>query len=75
MSFVNLYICYIQPVGSLFKDNDLLKVDFAIPSNASKEELSALRDKVNNLYDNDVVALETFYDNQLRILDEKMAQM
>lgn len=53
----------------------MLKVDFAVPSNASKSEIQALRDKVNTLYDHDVVALETFYDNQLRILDEKLQSM
>ena len=71
----DLYILNIQSVGSLFKDNDLLKVDFAIPVHASKQEIQALRGAVNNLYDEDDGALEDFYDTQLRILDEKLAKM
>eukprot|EP01084_Bolivina_argentea_P297582 512694_1 len=64
-----------RPVESLFKHNDLLKLNFQIPKNATKEVIQKLRDKVNNLYDEDVVALETFYDDQLRILDEQLSQM
>eukprot|EP01083_Nonionella_stella_P039699 107975_1 len=61
-----------RPVESLFKHNDLFKLDFEIPKNGTKEVIQKLRDDVNNLYDEDIVALETFYDDQLRILDERL---
>eukprot|EP00484_Ammonia_sp_Unknown_P017140 CAMPEP_0197027836 /NCGR_PEP_ID=MMETSP1384-20130603/7703_1 /TAXON_ID=29189 /ORGANISM="Ammonia sp." /LENGTH=672 /DNA_ID=CAMNT_0042456751 /DNA_START=99 /DNA_END=2117 /DNA_ORIENTATION=+ len=64
-----------RPIESIFKGTDLLKLNFAVPPNATKADIQALRDKVNNLYDSDVVALETFYDDQLRRIDEKLSEM
>jgi len=61
-----------RPIGSLFKGTDLLKVDFAIPLNADRKTLQNLREKINNLYDADVTALEEFYDDQLRRIDEQL---
>merc|ERR1712228_775268 len=52
-----------RAIQSLFKDNNLLKLNFAIPKNVTREELQSLKAKVNDLYDADVVALETFYDD------------
>eukprot|EP01084_Bolivina_argentea_P125108 221695_1 len=66
-----------RPVQSTFinEHKELISIDFTHPSNATKPELQQLREKVNNLYDEDVVSLETFYDEQLRILDEMLADM
>merc|ERR1712087_127378 len=61
-----------RPIGSLFKGTDLLKVDFTLPDNADRETLRELREQINNLYDADVTALEEFYDDQLRRIDERL---
>eukprot|EP00483_Globobulimina_turgida_P005490 UN05500 len=54
---------------------NMLNTNFEIPSNGTKSQYQEIRNEINNLYDNDVVALETFYDEQLKILDEMLAQM
>ena len=64
-----------RTVQSLFRDNDLLNINFSIPQNASKSEIEEIRKKVHNLYDADVVALEQFYDEQLALLERRIAQM
>ena len=62
-------------IGLLFANNDSLKINLLSPRNATKDEIQALRDKVYNLYDVDVLAFESFYDDQLRILNEEIANM
>eukprot|EP01084_Bolivina_argentea_P263383 445780_1 len=64
-----------RPIQSLFSNEykDLLHENFKTPDNEIKSEWKQMRDKVNILYDDDVVALETFYDEQLRILDNMLA--
>merc|ERR550525_1565605 len=61
-----------RPIGSLFKGTDLLKVDFTLPDNADRKTLQELREQINNLYDADVTALEEFYDDQLRRIDDQL---
>mmetsp|Transcript_1616 Transcript_1616/g.2612 ORF Transcript_1616/g.2612 Transcript_1616/m.2612 type:complete len:261 (-) Transcript_1616:2795-3577(-) len=66
-----------REVASLFSKQyeSLLKEDFEVPASSTKDDLQEIRSKVNSLYDTDVVALESFYDDQLRILDEMLAEM
>ena len=61
-----------RKIGSLFKGTDLLKVDFEIPTNADRKTLQDIQEKINNLYDADVTALEEFYDEQLSRIKEQL---
>merc|ERR1719203_1772548 len=61
-----------RPAGSLFKGTDLLKEDFTLPDNADRKTLQELREQINNLYDAEVTALEEFYDDQLRRIDDRL---
>lgn len=62
-------------VESLFtkEHKNMLKIGFNVPSNATKSQVQNAKNQVNHLYDSDVVALESWYDAQLRIIDEMIA--
>merc|ERR1719356_307947 len=64
-----------HPIESLFtkQHKNMLSIPFDVPSTATKQEVQKAREQVNDLYDADGVALENWYDEQLRIIDEMIA--
>mmetsp|Transcript_53738 Transcript_53738/g.89131 ORF Transcript_53738/g.89131 Transcript_53738/m.89131 type:complete len:197 (-) Transcript_53738:9-599(-) len=66
-----------RPVQSLFdgEHQKLLTLPFDVPDSADKSELQQMHTQMRSLLDADVTALESFYDDQLKLLDDLLTTM